>query len=134
MGGGGGALCVCVWGGGGGAGLCSLANYSVACEETQSNRVSDFRDFVCSLFPKAILFYFYFKYYLSTLQMVPCVQNPSYSFLPMVLKLLGPFALVCRCECGFGINSNLIFSLFTSFELSHFCPSILYALHMVRNG
>ena len=30
-------------------------------EETQSNRVSDFRDFVCSLFPKAILvFYFYF--------------------------------------------------------------------------
>ena len=26
----------------------------------QSNRVSDFCDFVCSLFPKAILFYFYF--------------------------------------------------------------------------
>ena len=25
-------------------------------EETESNRVSDFRDFVCSLFPKAILF------------------------------------------------------------------------------
>ena len=39
--------------------LCSLANYSVAYEETQSNRVSDFRDFVCSLFPKAILFNFY---------------------------------------------------------------------------
>ena len=33
-----------------------LANYSVAYEETQSNRVSDFRDFVCSLFPKAIFF------------------------------------------------------------------------------
>ena len=31
----------------------SLANYSVAFEETQSNRVSDFRDFVCSLFQKA---------------------------------------------------------------------------------
>ena len=29
-----------------------LATY----KETQSNRVSDFRDFVCSLFPKAILF------------------------------------------------------------------------------
>ena len=27
-------------------GVCSLANYSVAFEETQSNRVSDFRDFV----------------------------------------------------------------------------------------
>ena len=26
----------------------ALANYSVAAEETQSNRVSDFRDFVCS--------------------------------------------------------------------------------------
>ena len=37
-------------------GVCSLANYSVAYEETQSNRVSDFRDFVCSLFPKAILY------------------------------------------------------------------------------
>ena len=36
--------------------VCSLANYSVAYEETQSNRVSDFRDSVCSLFPKAILF------------------------------------------------------------------------------
>ena len=47
-------------GGGGGAGrgggVCSLANYNVAYEETQSNRVSDFRDFVCSLFPKAINF------------------------------------------------------------------------------
>ena len=41
-------------------GVCSLANYNVAYEETQSNRVSDFHDFMCSLFPKAILFYFYF--------------------------------------------------------------------------
>ena len=46
-------------GGGGQGGVCSLANYSDAYEETQSNRVSDLRDFVCSLFPKAILFYFY---------------------------------------------------------------------------
>ena len=36
--------------------VCSLANYSVAYEETQSNRVSDFRNFVCSLLPKAVLF------------------------------------------------------------------------------
>ena len=40
-------------------GVCSLTNYSVAYEETQSNQVSDFRD-MCSLFPKAILFHFYF--------------------------------------------------------------------------
>ena len=40
--------------------VCSPANYSVAYEETQSNRVSDFRDFVGSLFPKAILFDFYY--------------------------------------------------------------------------
>ena len=44
------------WGGG----VCSFTNYSVAYEETQSNRVSNFHDFVCSLFPNAILFYFYF--------------------------------------------------------------------------
>ena len=37
----------------------SFANYSVAYEETQSNRVSVFRNFVRSLFPKAILFDFY---------------------------------------------------------------------------
>ena len=49
-------------------GVCSHANYSVAYEETQSNRVSDFRDFLCSLFPKAILFDFYF----TLLQLVFC--------------------------------------------------------------
>ena len=42
----------------GAGGVCSLANYSVVYEETQSNRVYDFHDFVCSLFPKAILFDF----------------------------------------------------------------------------
>ena len=35
--------------------VCSLAIYRVAYEETQSKQVSAFRDFVCSLFPKAIL-------------------------------------------------------------------------------
>ena len=37
------------------------AKYSVAYEKTQSNRASDFRDLLCSLFPKEILFYFYFS-------------------------------------------------------------------------
>ena len=46
--------------GSGGGGVCSLANYSVAYEETHSKRASNFRDCVCSLFPKAILFDFYF--------------------------------------------------------------------------
>ena len=41
--------------------VCSLANYSLAYEETRSNRVSDFHDFVYSLFTKAILFDFYFS-------------------------------------------------------------------------
>ena len=40
-----------------------VANYSGAREETQSNPVSDFRDFVCSLFPKAILFTFVMQKY-----------------------------------------------------------------------
>ena len=38
-------------GAGWGAGsVCNLANYSIAYDETQSNRVSEFRYFVCSLF------------------------------------------------------------------------------------
>ena len=41
-------------------GIYNLANYSVAYEATQSNRVPDFRNFVCSLFPKAIPFDFHF--------------------------------------------------------------------------
>ena len=45
----------------GARGVCGLANYNVTYEETQSNRVSDFRDFVCCLFPKTIFFYFYFS-------------------------------------------------------------------------
>ena len=41
-------------------GVCSLENYSVAYKETQSNRVFDFRNFVRFLFPKAMLFDFYY--------------------------------------------------------------------------
>ena len=49
------------WGRGGARGaVCSLANYSIAYEETHSNQASDFRVFECSLFPQAILFDFYF--------------------------------------------------------------------------
>ena len=40
--------------------VCSLINYSVAYEETQSKWVSDFCDFVCSLFPKANPFWLSF--------------------------------------------------------------------------
>ena len=47
-------------GGGGGGSVCSLANYSVTYEKTQSNLVSDFRDFMCYLFSKAIFFLFLF--------------------------------------------------------------------------
>ena len=45
-------------------GICSLANYSVAYEETQSTPVSDFRGFVCSLFPKAIIFFYFYSSYI----------------------------------------------------------------------
>ena len=51
-------------------GVCSFANYSVAYEETRSNRVSDFRDCVCSLFPKAILVLLLF--YSTVAGVVPC--------------------------------------------------------------
>ena len=44
-------------GGGGGAYAASQTTL-LRTEETQSYRVSDFRDFVCSLFPKAILVIF----------------------------------------------------------------------------
>ena len=46
-------------------GVCSLTNYGVTYENTKSSRASDYRDFVCSLFPKAVLFDFYFKNLLS---------------------------------------------------------------------
>ena len=65
-------LCVCVcvclggggWGGGGGLErggerLQPRKLQCCICEEIQSNRVSDCRDFVCSLFQKAILYDFY---------------------------------------------------------------------------
>ena len=42
--------------------VCSLSNYRVAYEETQSNRVSDFRDFVYCLFPKATFFDILFSF------------------------------------------------------------------------
>ena len=55
-------------------GVCNLANYSFAYEETQSNRVSDFYDIVCSLFPKAILFDFYLLFLVRTID-----SNRSFS-------------------------------------------------------
>ena len=44
----------------GGGCVCSLANYSVAYDETQSSRVSDFRDFACFFF-----FFFFFFFFVS---------------------------------------------------------------------
>ena len=40
---------------------CSLANYSVDYEETQLNRVSDFRNFYVFFFSKGNLFYFHIR-------------------------------------------------------------------------
>ena len=76
-------------------GVCSLANYSGAYEESQSNRVSDFSDFVCSLFPKAILFDFYcdcgtpwFFFFLTFVFSLPVLGNTSYSTIVMLDKAL----------------------------------------------
>ena len=70
-------------------------NYSVAYEETQSNRVSDFRDFVCSLFSKAILFYFYFTLLSQVLCRVAAVKSlpvhhHSAGYILFPLGLLSP--------------------------------------------
>ena len=60
-------------------GVCSLANYSVAYEETKSNRVFDFRGFVCSLFPQAFDFYLYLAFVLLLIYSKPssflCLRN-----------------------------------------------------------
>ena len=67
------------WRKGGVGCVCSLANYSVAYEESQSNRVSDFRDFVCSLFPKAILFFLLFSQIVVTTVDVIEFPHPQYT-------------------------------------------------------
>ena len=72
------------WGGGGSL-VWSLANYSVAYEETQSNRVSDFRDFLCSLFPKAILSDFHFP-----------TKTTGVSNIPWTLYFSHPVCLFCN--------------------------------------
>ena len=63
-------------------------------EETQSNRVSDFRDFVCSLFPKAVLFDFYFTLVagvvpLAVVKSLP-VHNHSAGYILFPLGALRP--------------------------------------------
>ena len=75
-------------GGGGGGGYAALQSYSVAYEETQSNRVSDFCDFVCSLFPKAILFYF------------NCIIEKYFSSVPILVK-------VYANSCQHNITENM---------------------------
>ena len=63
--------------------ICSIANYCVAYEQTQSNRVSHFRDFVCSLFPKAILFDFSFRLY--AYFSILCVTNDLQTYIQFFL-------------------------------------------------
>ena len=57
-------------------GLYAASQTSVAYEKTQSKRVSDFRDFVCSSFPKAILFDFLF--YSTVAGVVPCGSRSDF--------------------------------------------------------
>ena len=70
------------------------ASHSVAYEETQSKRVSDFRDFVCILFPKTILFDFYFPPHAVSdvwLTINVCGQDhrgPVYGFLVFYLEVV----------------------------------------------
>ena len=73
-------------------GVCSLANQSVAYEETQSNRVSDFCDFVYSLGSKAnpvwLLFLLYCSWYSTVAGVVPCggrTKSPSYIIIVQVI-------------------------------------------------
>ena len=95
-------------------GVCSLANYSVADEETQSNRVSDFRDFVCSLFPKATLF----DLFLSFLRLSEIHVFLCRSFW----NCTGVFVMVWRCAC----DLDIIFRLFISlFRILNVCVEVL---------
>ena len=68
--------------------VCSLANYSVALEETRSKRVSDFRDLLCSLFPKAILFDVYFvKFFFRLSQCFSVTVGPTAVILGTCIHL-----------------------------------------------
>ena len=65
----------------------SLANYSFAYEETQSNRVSDFHNVVCSLFPKAFFFTFIFVTY-----------HYVYKFMKSNISILFNLCLIFFCR------------------------------------
>ena len=82
--------------GGGGGDVCSLTNYSVAYEETQSNRFSVFRDFVSFLFPKAILFDFYF---------IKSVRMQQ-SNLRNCIRYLAPFLYVAIINTNHIVKTN----------------------------
>ena len=76
---------------GGSGGVCSLANYSVAYEETQSNRVSDFRGFMCSWFPKATLF----DFYLNSRLAIFLGRNCPFGFLLVVFDCVAVTLSAC---------------------------------------
>ena len=62
-------------------GVCSLANKSVAYKETQSNQVSDFRDFLCSCFQRQSFLTFILHDRNLTLDS-ETAQNDKYAFRP----------------------------------------------------
>ena len=74
--------------------VCSLANYSVAYEETQSNRVSEFRDIVCSLFPRTILFYSYFYPSIKDITLLDKTILPTFYVSSLVSSELFSFQIV----------------------------------------
>ena len=53
-----------------------------------------------------------------------CECNSSYSFVPIVLKLLMCFLYTMRACIWLGYNCYIIFVTFPHCELSHFSPSI----------
>ena len=67
----------------------------VAYKVTRSNRFSDFRDFVCSLFPKAILFYFYFILLQLVLCRVAAVKSLPVHHHSYILFSLGSLSPSC---------------------------------------
>ena len=101
-------------------GVYSLANYSVAYEETQSNRVSDFHDVVRSLFPKAFLFDFYFCYVprislnLYALGLVSCIETNNKRLagncrcrvkrkVPTSMRKMCGFTSYCACTRSYSV-------------------------------
>ena len=92
-------------GGGGCGGAYAASQTTLLYTKKQSNRFSDFRDFVCSLFPKAILFDVYF-----TLSWCCAVWRP-YKVSPCII-------IVQVIVIFFGIIEPSLFILKIEYRLS----------------